>query len=539
MVRHAVALLTVSAALAMPGLAPARAPAEPPAATPTFAFSGRGWGHGVGMSQWGAYGFALHGWTYDRIVAHYYRGTELGKAPGVRVRVLLAAGKKRLTVSSDGPFRLRDGAGELHELEPGRYAFGPGLRIALEPGTLTQLPGPLLFTGLTTPVRLDGKRYRGSVEIAVDQGKLRAINAVGLEAYLYGVVPDEVPDDWPAETLKAQAVVARSYALAVRKSGPYDLYADVRSQVYGGFDAEAATTTAAVKATAGEVVTYGGKVATTYFFSTSGGRTASVADVWSGTPVPYLVSVPDPYDTASPHHTWGPVTLSTAKLRKELDVAGRLLDLRTTLNSSGRVGALVAIGSEGDSSMQASEARRRLGLRSTWFRIGALGLDPLARPVVYGGTARLAGVARGIAAPTLEQRAAAAAPWEQAGALKPGPDGRFLVAVKPLASTDYRVVGGSVRSAALRVGVAPLLRLAAPADAAALRGTVKPALDGAAVGVQRLEGTVWRTVGSATIDAQGAFEARLELVPGTYRARIAPGRGFAEGLSPELAVGPR
>src|SRR5215211_4553331 len=127
MVRPAVALLSVSAALAMPGLAPARAPAEPPAATPTFAFSGRGWGHGVGMSQWGAYGYALHGWTYDRIVDHYYTGTELGTAPAARVRVLLAEGMKRLTIASEAPFRLRDGAGELHELQPGRYAFGTGM----------------------------------------------------------------------------------------------------------------------------------------------------------------------------------------------------------------------------------------------------------------------------------------------------------------------------------------------------------------------------------------------------------------------------
>ena len=109
------------------------------------------------------------------------------------------------------------------------------------------------------------------------------MNGVGLEPYLWGVVPDEMPDEWPAEALRAQAVVARSYALAVRRSsGPFDLYPDVRSQVYGGVAAEEASTTAAVNATAGRVLLYGGKVATTFFFSTSGGRTASVEDAWRG-----------------------------------------------------------------------------------------------------------------------------------------------------------------------------------------------------------------------------------------------------------------
>jgi stage II sporulation protein D len=538
MVRPALALLAVLAAVVVSDGAPARAGVQPAAGTPTFAFTGRGWGHGVGMSQWGAYGFAVRGWTYDRILAHYYRGTELGKAPVARVRVLLAEGRKTLTVAAQAPFRLRDGSGQLHELPAGRLAFGAGLRLALEPGTLTQLPGPLVFTGLDAPVALDGKRYRGSIEVAVEGGKLRAINAVGLEAYLNGVVPDEVPDEWPAESLKAQAVVARSYALATRKDGPFDLYADVRSQVYGGFDAEEASTSAAVKATAGQVLTYDGEIATTFFFSTSGGRTANVADVWSGTPLPYLVSVPDPYDTASPHHTWGPLTFATARLTNALGVRGRLLDLRTTLNRSGRVGTLVAVGSEGETPVRAADVRERLGLRSTWFRIAALGLDPLAKPVVYGGAARLAGIARGVPAPVLERRVGTA-PWEAAGALARGPGGRFSLAVKPLLTTEYRVASGtSLRSAPLRVGVAPFVRLEPPADAAGLRGTVRPPLAGTTVVLQRLDGS-WTEVARATVDDAGTFAAALDVAPGRYRARTAAGRGFVAGVSPELDVAAR
>ena len=101
-----------------------------------------------------------------------------------------------------------------------------------------------------------------------------------------------MPKTWLPEALKAQAVAARSYALAVRKTtGAFDVYPDTRSQVYGGVNAESPTTTAAVDATVGGVLTYGGKIATTYFFSTSGGRTAAINDVWKSAPVPYLVSV--------------------------------------------------------------------------------------------------------------------------------------------------------------------------------------------------------------------------------------------------------
>lgn len=507
-----------------------------PETTPTFSFTGRGWGHGVGMSQYGALGFAQHGYSFDRIVAHYYRGTELGRVPAARLRVLLLEGRKALTVSSIGPVRVRDATGEAYTLEPGRYKLGPALLLDVGEGEARALAPPLVFAPEVEPLALNGRRYRGTIEIGVEKGKLSAINGVGLEAYLFGVVPDEVPSHWAAEALKAQAVVARSYALAVRKPGPFDLYADVRSQVYGGLDAEEPETTAAVRATAGQVVTYAGKIATTYFFSTSGGRTANVADVW-GKPVPYLVSVPDPYDELSPHHTWGPVTFATARLRKALRVPGRLVDLTTTLDASGRVDTIAAVGTEGVSSVRATELRRSLGLRSTWFQLGALALDPAAGPLVYGSRASLTGLVRGLPAVTLEQRSGSAL-WEKAADVTPAADGRFAVPVKPPASTDYRLVSGTLRSSRVRLAVAPLVRLTPPTDAVALRGTVKPLLPGATAVVQRFDGTAWREAARAAVDQAGGFEARFSVVPGTYRARVAPGRGFVPGVSPPVDVAP-
>ena len=193
------------------------------------------------------------------------------------MRVYLASGRSQLSLGSNAPFTVRDGIGQTWHVAAGTLNLGPGLRVKTTDVQQPQrLPGPLTFIPGASPLRFGSTAYRGQLQVSVANGALRAINNVGLEAYLYGVVPSEMPKDWLPEALKAQAVAARSYALAVKKSGSwFDLYPDTRSQVYLGIAHEAPTATAAVQATAGQVVLYGGKVATTYFFSSSGGRTAS------------------------------------------------------------------------------------------------------------------------------------------------------------------------------------------------------------------------------------------------------------------------
>ena len=203
---------------------------------PLLVFTGHGWGHGVGMSQYGAYGYAQHGWTAQQILAHYYPGTTVGKAPVSRVRVLLADKKKTLKLSSDVPFSVRDGLGKTHTLAAGAVTFGPTLMLAVDGQATPQpLTPPLTFrAGAGAPLTLK-LPYRGQIQVDVVDGKLRAVNIVGLEQYLYGVVPSEMPSAWAPQALEAQAVAARSYALATRKIGaPYDAYSDTRSQMYLG-----------------------------------------------------------------------------------------------------------------------------------------------------------------------------------------------------------------------------------------------------------------------------------------------------------------
>src|SRR6266498_2648201 len=214
-----------------PSAAPARVGAAAPVGTATFVLTGHGWGHGVGLSQYGAYGYAQKGVGYAKIVAHYFPGTTLGPAPVSRVRVLLASGASTLTLGSAADFRVRDAAGAVHDVVAGTYTLGPALKLKVDgQQTARAVPGPLLFQPGAAPLALKHP-WRGSIQVDVTSGKLRAINVVGLEQYLYGVVPSEMPYRWHPEALKAQAVVARSYALAVRKtSGPFDLYSDTRSQ---------------------------------------------------------------------------------------------------------------------------------------------------------------------------------------------------------------------------------------------------------------------------------------------------------------------
>ena len=450
-----VAAVVVAAASAAP-----QTPAQVPAACarcvpPVFVVTGRGWGHGVGMSQYGTLGFARQGTGYEEILAHYYQGTELTEAPVKRMRVLLAAGAKTLAVGSKAPFRVRDALGEVYELAAGTQKFGPGLRLrALDEPKPQQFQGPLVFLAAGAPLELNGRAYRGELRITVDKARLRAINSLGLEAYLYGVVPSEMPHRWPAEALKAQAVAARSYALATKRSGEFDVYSDVRSQVYRGIPEEEDQTNEAIDATAGQVLTYDGKVARTYFFSTSGGRTATVTDVWpSSEAIPYLVSVNDPYDSLSPYHRWGPLVFTAKAARAKLKVPGPLRDLRTVLTPSGRVGALTAVGPNGETPVKGGDVRHLLGLRSTWFRVGALALAKPEGPVAPGGQLTLNGLARGLSGVSLEQRAPDES-WKPVAKVKPGGGGGFAIAVKPAATTQYRLAFGTiVRSTPIRVVV--------------------------------------------------------------------------------------
>ena len=527
-------------AVAVLAAVPSATAVSPPAlrGVPQFVVSGHGWGHGVGMSQYGAYGYAQRGFTYRQILAHYYPGTELGRAPVNRVRVLLGSGAT-VAIASTAAVKVKDAVGTAATLSAGTWKLGAGLKLKLPNAAQAQaLASPVTFSPTTQPLSFGAHAYRGSFVLSSDGKSVSVVNNVDLDQYVDGVVPMEMPYSWHPEALKAQAVAARSYALAVRKTaGAFDVYADTRSQAYGGIAAERESTTAAVDATAGQVLLYNGRVAITYFCSTSGGRTAAIADAFNSQPVPYLVSVADPYDAISPYHDWGPLSFSAAKLDTALKVPGRLVDVETTLNASGRVSTLTAHGTDGDVTLSGSNARARLGLRSTWFRVGVLALDPLpATPASFGDVATLTGVARGIPSLKLQQRAFGEIAWTAGAPVKPRPDGSVSLPVKASAPMQYRLASGTVTTPAATLRVRPVIRLRVPTAPTELGGFVKPALTGARVQIQRAAATAWTTVATIRTGADGSFAAAFAVTAGTYRARFVGGNGWTAALSAELRV---
>ena len=258
-------------------------------------------------------------------------------------------------------------------------------------------------------------------------------------------------------------MAARSYALvSLRGGGSFDVYDDTRSQVYGGIAAEDARATAAVNATAGRVVSWNGAVAHTFFHSTSGGKTAAIRDVWpSAQRLPYLVSVPDPHDSLSPYHRWGPIVLGRKTVSSRLGAAAPagLFDLRVTRNASGRVARVRARGTGGTSAILGSAFQAALGLRSTWFSIGTLSLEADANRVVFRERVLLSGVARGVGRVILEHRPLGRR-WRPLGVLAPDAAGEFRVAVRPRTTTVYRLAAGRLKADRERVTVAARTRLA-------------------------------------------------------------------------------
>lgn len=220
-------------------------------------------------------------------------------------------------------------------------------------------------------VTIGGQVYRGGVSLRAVGGSVQAINVVDLEDYVRSVVAGEMPSSWAPEALRAQAVIARTYAvLHLNPAGAFDLCADERCQVYGGVRREAPGTDAATLATRAQVVSYGGRAAKTYFSSDSGGFTASSQEVW-GEALPYLLAQPDPA-SRSPRSQWT-LSLPYAKVQEvAASYRVRLGALRsvavTRASPSGRPQEISFVGAGGTARLAGAEAGgfvRALGAYST------------------------------------------------------------------------------------------------------------------------------------------------------------------------------
>jgi stage II sporulation protein D len=452
-------LAAVAATLAAAGATLAASPAAEAASS--FYISGAGNGHGIGMSQYGAYGYAQHGWSYRQILAHYYQGTAIGAtSPSQLVRVLLGTGGSGPpTFTGANSAVAPKAANQTVSLSTGQKYYMKALSggnvalydqsgqqlISARPPLVVSGPGPLDFSG--------HGEFRGSLEFRWEWGlKVQTVNAVDLEDYVRGVISAEMPASWSSQALDTQAVAARTYAITTSVNGNgYTLYSDTRSQMYQGVSAETASTDAAVADTRGQVVTYDGSPVATYFFASSGGYTESVQNVWIGSnPEPWLRGVPDPYDDAggNPYYRWSEsMSMSSAASQLGSLVKGTFEGITITQHGvSPRVVTASVHGSGGTTSVTGPQLQGIFGLMSTYMSFSTISTN---------------------AAPDAAPNAA------------PGSRRHFLAA----------------RS---------------------IDGAVSPAASGAVVDIQHLAGGKWRTVTQARLGGGGRYSARVAL-PGRYR----------------------
>jgi SpoIID/LytB domain protein len=361
-------------------------------ASRSLVLHGHGFGHGHGMSQYGAQGAARAGLTYQQIIDFYYPGTSWSTVRG-KVRVLITSDTTSdVVVDRVAGLSLRDlGTGTTYQLPSvtgatrWRLTVGarsksvveyltdtwhpwfPGGRDALVGDGQFSAPGPLT---LRTPT--GARSYRGALRAASpSQGSSvrDTVNVLPMDAYLKGVIADEMPASWHAEAVKAQAVAARTYATWSRDQYPnryYQICDTTSCQVYGGVAAEDPRSTSAVTATARRILTFRGKPAFTQFSASSGGWTSAGS-------VPYLAAKADPYDGYSGNsvHDWTE-TLTADRVERAYPAVGTLRRIQVVRRDgngewNGRVWTLVLDGTNADVTVSGDSFRAQFGLRSTWF----------------------------------------------------------------------------------------------------------------------------------------------------------------------------
>lgn len=441
-------------------LAPFAAPAHAAARVPTFRFEGAGWGHGIGLSQWGAKGFAERGKTWDWIATYYFPGSRLTRVPDRTVRVNLDAGKQPrrswtlAPASADARVRIGSSLGARGQA----YTFtsagssivvtGGKARLTLpasatSPLVVSSKGGPALVRAVDKAGMYGSANrvFRGAMELRPIGARVGLANALPLEDYIKGVLPGEVNSKWDIDAVAAQAVAARSYAVVSRG----ELWCTTQSQVYLGYSYENDVFRKAVDMTAGTVLTHRNRVIQAYFHSSSGGHTVNIEDAWtrSATPskvAPYFRGVVDPYDGGSPNSRWSlPMDGRTmaAKLGASAKIpapagAGKSIwvaALSPNSVPSGHVKTVDITWTDGRTStttrgVAGSDMRVALGLKSTrfWFaepvpvkkavkaaatpvktaaKVTPVKVAPKASPAPIGRRARRAAVAAGPSAQEL------------------------------------------------------------------------------------------------------------------------------------------
>ena len=369
---------------------PAHADPAISARSGSFTIRGAGWGHGWGMSQYGAYGAARKGLSWKQILAFYYRGTRLSTLPtGTKIKVWVTADNDNsLRVLPASGLAVKDTAGHRDTVPIGpkykswrisrsgagyrlSYRNSSGIYVTKSTGLTT---GTWSFSTRSKIVKVvlpngSVRPYRGTVALIKRGTSGRTVNKVLLEDYVKGVVPAEMPTSWAPHAVRAQAVAARSYAVRRQKlagNSGYDICDTTACQIYRGMASETSGGNAAVTATTGTIVTYRGVVALTQFAPSNGGHSA-------GGDFRYLAAQRDPYDGVIKSQAWTR-TLSASSISRAWPSVGTVKQLQITSRDGagawgGRVKAIKIIGTARSTTVSGSTFQRMFGMRSSLYTV--------------------------------------------------------------------------------------------------------------------------------------------------------------------------
>jgi stage II sporulation protein D len=286
------------------------------------------------------------------------------------VRVLVSEGRTALQVAGTGSFTVADASGRMILAQ---RRGGAGVRLGVHRNTVIvrdsgmYAPVAVVWPDPGALVQVEGRSYRGRVEVYPVSGGLSAVNVVELEDYVQGVIKDEIPPGWPAEAAKAMAVIARTYAAYQMEQQAGNLFhvrSTTASQMYGGATGEDPRTTWAVQVTRGQVLVFGGRPISAFYHSCSGGATEDASDIF-GLNFDMIVGVEDPFSGACPHALW--VQRLTARqieeaLRRAGHAVGRVTGFQDLVRSrTGRILQIAVQHSAGTLVLEGRRLREALG----------------------------------------------------------------------------------------------------------------------------------------------------------------------------------
>ena len=301
-----------------------------------------------------------------------YRNESDAAIPAETIRVAILKNAASVTVDGDGFIAIRENGAAVAVTPP--VLIKPGRSAVTVNGTAYRR---LTFSG-SSALYVNGKPFRGVAEVSPAEKGILVVNELPLEEYLVGLINCEISSAWPIEAIKAQAVIARTYALnrkLARSTSFYHLESSVIDQVYDGCEIEDSRARRGVSDTAGEVLSYHGAVIQAFYHSNCGGRTEASENVW-GARLPYLSGVDCTYCLTSPSSAWD-LKIALPELEERLKAAGHkvsgVTDIRPAArNSRGRLKHIVIVSSRGDLSLTGDQFRKAIGygmIKSTNFTV--------------------------------------------------------------------------------------------------------------------------------------------------------------------------